>query len=434
MVESAKIIISTPKSEEILQKKEFEIKMDKKSYKLIALIDNSFINFKLTQIGDNSKISYENKYNFNDIANILELNLQEYNTLEKIFELISKSDIKLNIDNKNNINLILNLLSKGNKHKIYKLVLNKPKLSINEKFDIIIKTINNIKSENKNLLIDEEFLKLQNLLNQLESSINKKFEINRNKLNSLKNIAQDYEIRLNKNKKNTLDLKNEVKKIEEKYKINDNINNNNSNNNYNNNSINKKNDIIKKENKCIEEVLNVEKLYGINHKYSIASKIILIGDSDSGKTWILDSYLSRLSSNFSSSGINIDIIFIKINNTIMKITITDLPGAEKYFSIAKNKSNGQDLIIFVYAINNYNSFSIIKERIKIIKQNNDKKSHYILVGSKADLENDREVSYDDGQILAEQENFELFVEVSAKMNFYIDELFGEAIKIIYRNN
>jgi len=434
MVESAKIIISTPKSEEILQKKEFEIKMDKKSYKLIALIDNSFINFKLTQIGDNSKISYENKYNFNDIANILELNLQEYNTLEKIFELISKSDIKINIDNKNNINLILNLLSKGNKHKIYKLVLNKPKLSINEKFDIIIKTINNIKSENKNLLIDEEFLKLQNLLNQLESSINKKFEINRNKLNSLKNIAQDYEIRLNKNKKNTLDLKNEVKKIEEKYKINDNINNNNSNNNYNNNSINKKNDIIKKENKCIEEVLNVEKLYGINHKYSIASKIILIGDSDSGKTWILDSYLSRLSSNFSSSGINIDIIFIKINNTIMKITITDLPGAEKYFSIAKNKSNGQDLIIFVYAINNYNSFSIIKERIKIIKQNNDKKSHYILVGSKADLENDREVSYDDGQILAEQENFELFVEVSAKMNFYIDELFGEAIKIIYRNN
>lgn len=434
MVESAKIIISTPKSEEILQKKEFEIKMDKKSYKLIALIDNSFINFKLTQIGDNSKISYENKYNFNEIANILELNLQEYNTLEKIFELISKSDIKINIDNKNNINLILNLLSKGNKHKIYKLVLNKPKLSINEKFDIIIKTINNIKSENKNLLIDEEFLKLQNLLNQLESSINKKFEINRNKLNSLKNIAQDYEIRLNKNKKNTLDLKNEVKKIEEKYKINDNINNNNSNNNYNNNSINKKNDIIKKENKCIEEVLNVEKLYGINHKYSIASKIILIGDSDSGKTWILDSYLSRLSSNFSSSGINIDIIFIKINNTIMKITITDLPGAEKYFSIAKNKSNGQDLIIFVYAINNYNSFSIIKERIKIIKQNNDKKSHYILVGSKADLENDREVSYDDGQILAEQENFELFVEVSAKMNFYIDELFGEAIKIIYRNN
>ena len=432
MVESAQIIISTPKSEEILQKKVFDIKMDKKSYKLIALIDNSFINFKLTQIGDNSKISYENKYNFNDIANILELNLQEYNSLEKIFELISKSDIKINIDNKNNINLILNLLSKENKQKIYKLILNKPKLDINQKFDIIIKTINNIKSENKNLLIDEEFLKLQKLLNQLESSINKKFEINRNKLNSLKNIAQDYEIKLNKNKKKTLDLKNEVKKIEEKYKINN--KNNNSNNNYNNNSINKKNEIIKKENKCIEEVLNVEKLYGKNHKYSITSKIILIGDSDSGKTWILDSYLSRLSSNFSSSGINIDIISIKINNEIMKIIITDLPGAEKYFSIAKNKSNEQDLIIFVYAINNYNSFSIIKERIKIIKQNSSKKSHYILVGSKADLEKNREVSYDDGQKLAEQENFELFVEVSAKMSFYIDELFGEAIKILYRNN
>ena len=225
MVESTQIIFSTPKSEEIFQKKEFDIKMDKKTYKLILLIDNSFINFKLTQIGNNSKLSYENKYNFNEIANILELNLQEYNSLEKIFELIYKSDIKINVDNKDNINLILNLSFKENKQKIYKLILNKPKLDINEKFDIIIKTINNIRSENKNLLIDEEFLKLQNLLNQLESSINKKFETNRNKLNSLKNIAQDYEIRLNKNKKKTLDLKNEVKKMEEKY--NKYINNNN---------------------------------------------------------------------------------------------------------------------------------------------------------------------------------------------------------------
>ena len=432
MVESTQIIFSTPKSEEIFQKKEFDIKMDKKTYKLIILIDNSFINFKLTQIGNNSKLSYENKYNFNEIANILELNLQEYNSLEKIFELIYKSDIKINVDNKDNINLILNLSFKENKQKIYKLILNKPKLDINEKFDIIIKTINNIRSENKNLLIDEEFLKLQNLLNQLESSINKKFETNRNKLNSLKNIAQDYEIRLNKNKKKTLDLKNEVKKMEEKY--NKYINNNNTNKNNKNNSINERKDNIKKEKEYIEEELKVEKLNGFNYHYSVSSKITLIGDTDSGKTWILDSYLSRPSSNLSSSGINKEIIYFKINNTIMKLVVTDLPGAEKYFSIARNSSKGEDLIIFIYPINSYNSFCVLKERIKIIKNNSKKIAHYILVGSKADLENSREVSYDDGQELADKENLDLFIEVSAKMNFNIDELFCAAIKILYRNN
>ena len=432
MVESTQIIFSTPKSEEIFQKKEFDIKMDKKTYKLILLIDNSFINFKLTQIGNNSKLSYENKYNFNEIANILELNLQEYNSLEKIFELIYKSDIKINVDNKDNINLILNLSFKENKQKIYKLILNKPKLDINEKFDIIIKTINNIRSENKNLLIDEEFLKLQNLLNQLESSINKKFETNRNKLNSLKNIAQDYEIRLNKNKKKTLDLKNEVKKMEEKY--NKYINNNNTNKNNKNNSINERKDNIKKEKEYIEEELKVEKLNGFNYHYSVSSKITLIGDTDSGKSWILDSYLSRPSSNFSSSGINKEIIYFKINNTIMKLVVTDLPGAEKYFSIARNNSKGEDLIIFIYPINSYNSFCVLKERIKIIKNNSKKIAHYILVGSKADLENSREVSYDDGQELADKENLDLFIEVSAKMNFNIDELFCAAIKILYRNN
>ena len=432
MVESTQIIFSTPKSEEIFQKKEFDIKMDKKTYKLILLIDNSFINFKLTQIGNNSKLSYENKYNFNEIANILELNLQEYNSLEKIFELIYKSDIKINVDNKDNINLILNLSFKENKQKIYKLILNKPKLDINEKFDIIIKTINNIRSENKNLLIDEEFLKLQNLLNQLESSINKKFETNRNKLNSLKNIAQDYEIRLNKNKKKTLDLKNEVKKMEEKY--NKYINNNNTNKNNKNNSLNERKDNIKKEKEYIEEELKVEKLNGFNYHYSVSSKITLIGDTDSGKTWILDSYLSRPSSNLSSSGINKEIIYFKINNTIMKLVVTDLPGAEKYFSIARNSSKGEDLIIFIYPINSYNSFCVLKERIKIIKNNSKKIAHYILVGSKADLENSREVSYDDGQELADKENLDLFIEVSAKMNFNIDELFCAAIKILYRNN
>ena len=428
MVEPARITMATPKAEEVFQKKEFDIKMDNKSYKLIVFIENSFINFKLTQIGDNSKISYENKYNFNEIANILELNLQEYN-LEKILELISKSDIKINIDYQGNINLMLNFPSKENKQKIYMLILNRPKLDINEKFDIIIKNINIIKNENQNLLRDEEFLKLQNLLNQLESSINKKFETNRKKLNSLKNIAQDYEIRLNENKKKTLDLKNEVKKMEEKY-----INNINNNNNNNNNTINERNDIIKKENKYIEEELKVEKLNGISYNYSISSNIILIGDTDSGKTWILDSFLSRPSSNFTSMGINKEIIYVKVNKTIMRIAVTDIPGADKFFSIAEKNSIDQDLIIFIYPINNYNSFRTLKERITIIKPENKKNAHYILVGSKADLEDSREVSYDDGQELAFTENFDLFIEVSAKMNFNIDVLFYEAAKILYRNN
>ena len=118
----------------------------------------------------------------------------------------------------------------------------------------------------------------------------------------------------------------------------------------------------------------------------------------------------------------------------MKLVVTDLPGAEKYFSIARNSSKGEDLIIFIYPINSYNSFCVLKERIKIIKNNSKKIAHYILVGSKADLENSREVSYDDGQELADKENLDLFIEVSAKMNFNIDELFCAAIKILYRNN
>jgi GTPase SAR1 family protein len=118
----------------------------------------------------------------------------------------------------------------------------------------------------------------------------------------------------------------------------------------------------------------------------------------------------------------------------MRIAVTDIPGADKFFSIAERNSIDQDLVIFIYPINNHNSFCLLKERITIIKQEKKKKAHYILVGSKADLEDSREVSYDDGQELAFKENFDLFIEVSSKMNFNIDVLFYEAAKILYRNN
>ena len=216
-----------------------------------------------------------------------------------------------------------------------------------------------------------------------------------------------------------------------KFNISDNDNNINKNND---NSIIEKKNIKKKENNHIEEELKVEKLYGFNYSYLITGKILVIGDSDSGKTWILDTYLSRPSSNFSTSGMNKDIFYIEVNNTIIRIISIDLPGGEKFFPIAQRNSENQDLIIFIYSISNYNSFKILKDRIKIVKQECKNETNFILVGSKADLEESREVSYEDGQGLADKENFDLFIEVSAIRNFNIDQLFFEAAKILYRKN
>jgi len=125
---------------------------------------------------------------------------------------------------------------------------------------------------------------------------------------------------------------------------------------------------------------------------------------------------------------------IKINNIIIKLCILDSPGMDKYFDIIKMNCKNKDLIMFIYAIDNLESFNAIKNRIKEVKKVCNSNTSYILVGNKSDLEEQRQISYEEGQDLANKEKFDLFIEVSAQMTFNIDELFFEAAKICYKKN
>ena len=100
---------------------------------------------------------------------------------------------------------------------------------------------------------------------------------------------------------------------------------------------------------------------------------------------------------------------MKINNTIIKLWITDCPGVEKYFSIAKTNCKNKHLIMFVYSIDNLKSFIIIKKRIKEIKNCTDENTNYISIGNKVDVEDKREITYEEGQQLANKEKMDLFI-------------------------
>ena len=123
---------------------------------------------------------------------------------------------------------------------------------------------------------------------------------------------------------------------------------------------------------------------------------------------------------------------MKINETIIKLIITDCPGIEKYFMLCKTKTTDKDLIMFVYSINDKLSFNIIKNRVEDVKKYCKNKPLYFLVGSKSDLENERKISYEEGQELANKEKMDFFIEVSAKLNFNISELFFVASKMLFK--
>ena len=137
-------------------------------------------------------------------------------------------------------------------------------------------------------------------------------------------------------------------------------------------------------------------------------------------------------STFSTYGVENYKFYVRINDSIIELLISDTPGLERYFQLAFMTCKKQDLFICVYPIDDLNSFNDIQLKIKEIKKKCKKNAHFILVGSKSDLEDKRAISYDEELELADKEKMDLFIEVSAQRNFNIDTLFFEAAKILYK--
>ena len=108
-----------------------------------------------------------------------------------------------------------------------------------------------------------------------------------------------------------------------------------------------------------------------------------------------------------------------------KFNIWDTAGQEKYRALAALYYRGVDCAIIVYDITSANSFTMVREYWihELLRQSDNSENIMIaLVGSKCDLEDQREISYADGETLANGFNA-LFFECSSKTNHNIEEIF-----------
>ena len=177
------------KKENIIIKKEYNIDINNNTYNLIITLDNEFIEFKVYQLNDIKFIYYKNKFNLNNINNILDLSLNIYNNLEKVLELIDlvykNKKLLINIDINNKMNLIIRYPIGFNEHECLIPIIQK-ELDINEKFEIILNEIILLK-KSEDRRINEKLKKIEKLLLDIKYNVNKKFEENINFINLLKN-------------------------------------------------------------------------------------------------------------------------------------------------------------------------------------------------------------------------------------------------------
>jgi len=468
------------------QQKDYIIKAKDIIYKLIIKNDSENIEFKIN-IFDKLNLSYYyNKYSLEKMIDYLKLDISSYNNLSKIMKLIddsySNNKIQIDIDNYNNSKLIIildNTISKN-----YKSTFNmiKKDLGIKEKFEIIINELKEMKKTNTKL-IKNKFNDIEKILFDLKESTSKTIKENIESINSLKYKIKENEDLLEKNKNTILSLKKEldaIKSIFEDYNMvkkpqknktkkkgdiskNDNQIKNDlikkeKDKNINtkivlNNKINEKekekgkeqkknegkklselkvNNDKEKENQRSQKKYKFEKLFeDEDEKSTLSFKVMMIGDNQVGKSWIFDSLFSISLTKSPSIGLESDNIYIKLNEELLTLNITDSPGSEAIYKMNLSLASKQDFIIFVYAIDNIKSFETIASRIKEIKKICKESTHYILIGNKKDLIKERVVPTEKGQDFAKNENLDLFMEISAKTEENVDMVFYEITKILY---
>ena len=121
---------------------------------------------------------------------------------------------------------------------------------------------------------------------------------------------------------------------------------------------------------------------------------------------------------------------IELDGKFIKIQIWDTAGHEAFQSITRTYYRGAAGALLVYDITRRDTYVHLVKWLSELKENAPKDITIILIGNKNDLENERQVSYEEGESFA-KENGLLFLETSAKTANNIIEAFNlSAMKIL----
>ena len=172
----------------------------------------------------------------------------------------------------------------------------------------------------------------------------------------------------------------------------------------------------------------------MNQDYDYLLKVLLLGDSTVGKTCVLLKYTDKIfqDTHMMTIGLDYRLKTMKLQNgQDVKLQIWDTAGQDRFRSITKNYYKGSNGIILIYDVTSLKTFENVKSWVSQIHEEISDKVVIYLVGNKVDMEEERKVTTEEGQKLAEELGVP-FIETSAKSGLNIDEIFNDIVERIHK--
>ena len=172
-----------------------------------------------------------------------------------------------------------------------------------------------------------------------------------------------------------------------------------------------------------------------DENYDFIFKVLLLGNSDVGKSSLLLRYVDSVWSDtfVPTIGVDFKVKTIDIDGKKVKLQIWDTAGQERFRTVVSTYFRGAHGIFLIYDITNRDSFKNLENWLIEIEKNASENVLKILIGNKNDLEDERDISPDEGKSFANRNGMQ-FMETSAKMNTNVNEAFETLGKLMIEFN